>query len=68
MIQSLYGDNRQSVNDKLFRLLFFIGALKDAAAASVTAVAPDLACAREDAKTQPRDPPPVRRRLHNAGG
>ena len=27
VIQSLYGDSQQSVNDKLCRLLFFIGAL-----------------------------------------
>lgn len=48
-------DLRQSVNDKLVRLLFFIGALKDASAARVTAVVPYLAYARKDAKTQTRD-------------
>ncbi len=56
VIQSLYGDRQLSVNDKLVRLLFFIGALKDASAARVTAVAPYLAYARKDAKTQTRDP------------
>lgn len=56
VIQSLYGDTQQSVNDKLVRLLFFIGALKDASAARVTAVVPYLAYARKDAKTQTRDP------------
>jgi ribose-phosphate pyrophosphokinase len=56
VIQSLYEDTEQSVNDKLVRLLFFIGALKDASAARVTAVAPYLAYARKDAKTQTRDP------------
>jgi ribose-phosphate pyrophosphokinase len=35
---------------------FFIGALKDAAAARVTAVVPYLAYARKDRKTKPRDP------------
>ena len=30
VIHSLYGEPAQSVNDKLVRLLFFIGALKDA--------------------------------------
>ena len=35
VIQSLYADDQQSGNDKLCRLLFFIGALKDAAAARV---------------------------------
>jgi ribose-phosphate pyrophosphokinase len=56
VIQSLYSDDRQSVNDKLCRLLFFIGALKDAAAARVTAVVPYLCYARKDRKTQTRDP------------
>ena len=56
VIQSLYTDTQQSVNDKLVHLLFFIGALKDASAGRVTAVVPYLAYARKDAKTQTRDP------------
>ena len=56
VIQSLYGDPAQSANDKLCRLLFFIGALKDASAARVTAVLPYLCYARKDRKTKPRDP------------
>lgn len=56
VIQSLYSDSHQSVNDKLCRLLFFIGALKDASAEHVTALVPYLAYARKDRKTQPRDP------------
>lgn len=56
VIQSLYSDPHQSVNDKLCRLLFFIGALKDASAGRVTAVVPYLGYARKDRKTQPRDP------------
>jgi ribose-phosphate pyrophosphokinase len=56
VIQSLYADDQQSGNDKLCRLLFFVGALKDAAAARVTAVVPYLAYARKDRKTKPRDP------------
>jgi ribose-phosphate pyrophosphokinase len=56
VVQSLYADSQQSGNDKLCRLLFFIGALKDAAARRVTAVVPYLAYARKDRKTQPRDP------------
>lgn len=56
VIQSLYGDARQSVDDKLCRLLFFIGALVDASAERVTAVIPYLAFARKERKTQPRDP------------
>jgi len=56
VIQSLFGDRRQSVNDKLCRLLFFLGALRDASAARVTAVVPYLCYARKDRKSQPRDP------------
>lgn len=56
VVQSLHGDAGQSVNDKLCRLLFFIGALKDASAARVTAVVPYLGYARKDRKSQPRDP------------
>lgn len=56
IIQSLYADHEQSANDKLIRLLFFIGALKDAGAARVTAVTPYLCYARKDRRTQPNDP------------
>jgi ribose-phosphate pyrophosphokinase len=56
VIQSLYADQQQSSNDKLCRLLFFIGALKDAGAARVTAIVPYLAYARKDRKTKARDP------------
>jgi ribose-phosphate pyrophosphokinase len=56
VIHSLYGDAEQSPNDKLCRLLFFIGALKDAGAERVTAVIPYLCYARKDRRTQPRDP------------
>jgi len=56
VLQSLHADGAQSVNDKLVRLLFFLGCLRDAGAARVTAVLPYLAYARKDAKTQPRDP------------
>ena len=56
VIQSLYSDPQQSVNDKLCRFLFFLGCLRDASAERVTAVIPYLAYARKDMKTQPRDP------------
>lgn len=56
VLQSLYGDAKQSVNDKLCRLLFFVGALKDASAARVTAVVPYLGYARKDRKSKARDP------------
>ncbi|MDD3836581.1 MAG: ribose-phosphate diphosphokinase [Phenylobacterium sp.] len=56
VIQSLHGGPDQSANDKLCRLLFFVGALKDAGAARVTAVAPYLCYARKDRRTKPFDP------------
>jgi len=56
VVHSLYGDDRQSVNDKLVRLLFFLGALRDASAARVTAVVPYLCYARKDRRSKPRDP------------
>ena len=46
----------ESVNDKLCKLLFFIGALKQAAARRVTLVAPYLCYARKERQTKPRDP------------
>src|SRR5487761_2427949 len=71
---SLHGGPDQSANDKLCRLLFFIGALKDAGARRVTAVVPYLCYARKDRRSPgwsgslfgrtclaPR-PPPCRRR------
>ncbi|OFY87732.1 MAG: ribose-phosphate pyrophosphokinase [Bacteroidetes bacterium RIFCSPLOWO2_12_FULL_35_15] len=56
VIQSLYGDEQKTVNDKLCRLLFFIGALKDASAKNITAIVPYLCYARKDRKTKSRDP------------
>jgi len=56
VIHSLYGEPGISANDKLVRLLFFIGALKDASAARVTAVCPYLAYSRKDRRSKPRDP------------
>jgi len=56
VLQSLYSDDEQSVNDKICRMLFFIGALKDASARQVTAVIPYFAYARKDRKTKTRDP------------
>jgi ribose-phosphate pyrophosphokinase len=56
VVHSLYGEPGVSANDKLVRLLFFIGALKDASAARVTAVCPYLAYSRKDRRSKPRDP------------
>ena len=56
VLQSLHGDAGESPNDKLCRLLFFLGALRDAGAARTTAVCPYLCYARKERKTKPRDP------------
>ena len=56
VIHALYADPVQSANDKLVRLLFFLGSLRDASAARVTAVVPYLAYARKDQKSKSRDP------------
>jgi len=60
VLHSLYGSPGQSANDKLCRLLFFIGALKDAGAARVTAVTPYLCYARKDRRTKLNDPVTIR--------
>jgi ribose-phosphate pyrophosphokinase len=56
VVQSLHGGPAESANDKLCRLLFFVGALKDAGAARVTALVPYLCYARKDRRTKPSDP------------
>jgi len=56
VLHNQYGEPGQSANDKLCRLLFFIGAVKDAGAARVTAVTPYLAYARKDRRTKSNDP------------
>lgn len=60
VLSSLHGDPRRSVNDKICRLLFFVGALKDAGARRVTAVVPYIAYSRKDCRTKARDPVTVR--------
>lgn len=56
VIASLAGDDAASANDRLCRTLFFIGALKEASARSVTAVLPYLCYSRKDRQTKARDP------------
>jgi ribose-phosphate pyrophosphokinase len=56
VINSLHSGPAESANDKLCRLLFFLGTLKDAGAARVTALAPYLCYARKDRRTKPFDP------------
>lgn len=60
VVHSLHGGPQDSPNDKLCRLLFFIGALKDAGAARVTAVVPYLCYARKDRRTKANDPVTIR--------
>ena len=56
VLQSLNGDPQQGVNERLCRLLFFLGAVRDAGARRVTAVVPYIAYARKDRRTKSRDP------------
>jgi len=56
VLQALYGDARESPNDRLVKVLFFTAALRDHGAARVTLVAPYLCYARKDRRTKPRDP------------
>ena len=56
VLSALHGSAAGSPHDKLVRLLFFLGALRDAGAATVTPVAPYLCYARKDRRTKARDP------------
>lgn len=55
VLHTLFGDETSSANDKLVRLLFFIGAAKDVGARRVTALVPYLAYARKDRRTKDHD-------------
>lgn len=54
IICSLYSDEKESVNDKFVKMLFFSASLKDASANKVTLVCPYLAYQRQDRKTESR--------------
>jgi ribose-phosphate pyrophosphokinase len=56
VLAALHGDDDYSPQDKLVRLLFMLGTLRDHGAYRVTAVLPYLAYARKDVRTQPFDP------------
>ncbi len=56
VLQSLYGGGERRTDEKLIRVLFFIGALRDAEAARVTVVTPYLCYARKERRTKPYDP------------
>ncbi len=56
VVQSLHGDAGASGDDKLVRLLFFCGALRDHGAGRITALVPYLAYGRKERQTKPFDP------------
>lgn len=56
VIQSLYGDENESVAEKFMKLCIMCGSLKDASANEVIAVIPYLAWSRQDRKTESRAP------------
>lgn len=56
VIQSLYTDEKETVAEKLVKLLFFVGSLKDASVRRITCVVPYLAYQRQDRKTASRAP------------
>jgi ribose-phosphate pyrophosphokinase len=60
VLHNLHGGPDLSANDKLCRLLFFVGALKDAGAARVTVLTPYLCYARKDRRTKLNDPVSIR--------
>jgi len=56
VVQSIYTDEKESIADNFQKLLIFIGSLKDASAARITAVIPYFGYMRQDRKTQSRAP------------
>lgn len=56
VIQSLFSCKKESVADKIVKMLIFIGSLRDASARRITAVVPYMAYQRQDRKTASRAP------------
>lgn len=56
IIQSLHGEPGFNANDKLLRVLFLAGAIRDAGAARLTVIAPYICYSRKDRRTKPFDP------------
>jgi ribose-phosphate pyrophosphokinase len=56
VIQSLYGDNQETISDKFMKLCIFCGSLKDASSHEVIPIIPHLGWARQDRKTESRAP------------
>lgn len=55
VIQNLHTDQEETVDQKLIKLLWFIGALRDASADDITVVAPYFPYARSDRKVKSRE-------------
>ncbi len=56
IIASQYGDNFETVDEKLMKLCVFVNTLRHASADRITVVAPYLSYARQDRKTESRAP------------
>jgi ribose-phosphate pyrophosphokinase len=56
VLQTLAGSPTRSIADCFLRLLFLLNCLRDAGATPRVAIIPYLAYAREDRRTEPRDP------------
>jgi ribose-phosphate pyrophosphokinase len=56
VVTSLFGDNTESVDEKLVKACIFINTLRHASAARITLVAPYLCYMRQDRKTESRAP------------
>lgn len=56
VIQSLFGDNQETISDKFMKLCIFCGSLKDASSHEVIPIIPHLGWARQDRKTESRAP------------
>lgn len=56
VIQSLYTDEKETVNDKFVKLLYLVGSMRDASAERITVVFPYFGYQRQDRKTESRAP------------
>lgn len=56
VIQSVYTDQNENINQKMMKLFIFLGALHDASAKRITVISPYYPYARQDRKTASRAP------------